>query len=140
MKIVPTSASGPARAWPLLTVLTSSPMATANAAGKTPRIRIAAHQAAARPGLAFGRTPKNFHSFRSVIAKGTPVPPLPSIAILAQSGSELAYPGVLHELNMVASSRHLDRSASGMQHCRKVLHQLGAKSLQTETLRASAAQ
>src|SRR5581483_3404468 len=140
MKIVPTSASGPARAWPLLTVLTSSPMATANAAGKTPRIRIAVHQAAARPGLAFGRMLKNYHSFRSVIAKGTPVLPLPSIAILAQRGSEAVYPAVVAELNAVAFSRHFDRSASGVQHCRKVLHQLGANSLQTETLRASIAQ
>jgi len=45
---------------------TSTPIATANAAGRIPLSRRTVHQAAARPGSAFGRTPKNFHSLRSV--------------------------------------------------------------------------
>ncbi len=38
----------------------------ANAAGRIPRSRRAVHQAAARPGSAFGKTAKNFHSLRPV--------------------------------------------------------------------------
>ena len=43
----------------------------AKAAGRTPRSRSVIHQARARPGLALGRTPKNFHSLRPVSAWNT---------------------------------------------------------------------
>ena len=38
----------------------------ANAAGRIPLSKRTAHQAAARPGSAFGKTSQNFHSLRSV--------------------------------------------------------------------------
>ena len=44
------------------------PWRSRTTAGRIPRSRRAVHQAAARPGSAFGRTPKNFHSLRSVSA------------------------------------------------------------------------
>src|SRR6202167_2668181 len=73
MKIVPTNASGPAREWPRCTAPTSTPIAIANAAGRIPLSRRLDHQAAARPGAAFGRTAKNFHSLRSVSDESTPI-------------------------------------------------------------------
>src|SRR5438876_12447760 len=46
-------------------------MAIANTAGSTPRRTSAIHQAPARGGSAFGRTPKNFHPLLSVRRRNT---------------------------------------------------------------------
>ena len=63
---MPTNASGPARESPLCTAPTRTPIAMANVAGSAPRSRRASHHASARPGAAFNRTLKNFHSLRSL--------------------------------------------------------------------------
>lgn len=65
-KIAPANASGPPRGPPRCTAATSKPIPIAKAAGRIPLSRRIVHQAPARPGSAFGRTPKNFHSLRSV--------------------------------------------------------------------------
>ena len=62
----PARASGPLRLSPRCAAPTSTPVATAKTAGSTPRRISATHHAIASPRSAFGRTPKNFHSLRSV--------------------------------------------------------------------------
>src|SRR4051794_4397779 len=62
----PTRARGPARLLPDSTAPMSTPMAMANTAGSAPRRMSTTHQAAANGASAFGRTLKNFHSWRSL--------------------------------------------------------------------------
>src|SRR5207249_18220 len=61
----PEKSNGLIRLSPCWTLLTTMPIAMANTAGRTPLSPTSSHQTAARPGLAFSRTEKNFHSLRS---------------------------------------------------------------------------
>src|SRR5262249_13361353 len=63
-KTAPTKTSGTASGSARCTAPTRTPMATANAAGRTPRRRRTTHHSVARPGAALGKTEKNFHSLR----------------------------------------------------------------------------
>src|SRR5579859_808795 len=74
---MPTNASGVTSCWPRCTAPTSTPMATANAAGKAPRKSSTSHHKLASSGSALGRTLKNCHSLRvrSERTRGTIVEP-----------------------------------------------------------------
>src|SRR5262249_681608 len=132
----PTNASGATSDSPCCTAPTRRPIATANAAGRTPRRTRRIHQIAARPGAALGKTAKNCHSLRAV-SRGSTRRILPDllttyerrrICTMIERTMTRMTTGIFHESSWVKTVRQWRHTFSA----------LGVILLQTEQTRRGA--